>query len=209
MTEKRFTYLNTTGWNKDGFLNVMNGLNEKNKKLQKENLDLSEELDYYKTKCASLETGLFQADRENRQLKEENKELRQDNDIKFWKLQCLQSSNNNQIMLFELGRAIQQGYEVSDKFKQYLEEIKEHNKEIQEKHKRLFEYEEKELEEMAEKRFKLHIDWFNYDKTEGNATLSDNEQPLLETERVEDMRRVKELLNELHNVDEDMRRLLE
>jgi malate synthase len=37
MTEKRFTYLNTTGWNKDGFLNVMNGLNEKNKKLQKEN----------------------------------------------------------------------------------------------------------------------------------------------------------------------------
>lgn len=42
MTEKRFTYLNTTGWNKDGFLNVMNGLNEKNKKLQKENEQLKQ-----------------------------------------------------------------------------------------------------------------------------------------------------------------------
>lgn len=76
---------------------------------------------------------------ENEQLKSENKELRQDNDIKFWKLQCLQSSNNNQVMLFELSRVIQQGYEVSDKFKQYLNEIKEHDKEIREKHKRLFE----------------------------------------------------------------------
>ena len=70
---------------------------------------------------------------ENEQLKKENQELRQDNDIKFWKLQCIQSSNNNQIMLFELSRAIQQGYEVSDKFKQYLNEIKEHDKEIREK----------------------------------------------------------------------------
>lgn len=37
---KRFTYLNTTGWNKDAFLNTMNGLDEKNKKLQKENEQL-------------------------------------------------------------------------------------------------------------------------------------------------------------------------
>ena len=45
MTEKRFTYLNTTGWNKDGFLNVMNGLNEKNKKLQKENEQLKQQVE--------------------------------------------------------------------------------------------------------------------------------------------------------------------
>lgn len=44
-------------------------------RLEKENLDLSEELDYYKTKCASLETGLFQADRENEQLKTDNNRL--------------------------------------------------------------------------------------------------------------------------------------
>ena len=50
MTEKRFTYLNTTGWNKDGFLNVMNGLNEKNKKLQKEN----EQLKQFKEKVFDL-----------------------------------------------------------------------------------------------------------------------------------------------------------
>ena len=82
---------------------------------------------------------LNQLNDENEQLKKENKELRQDNDIKFWKLQCLQLLNNNQVMLFELSRVIQQGYEVSDKFKQYLDEIKEDNKEIREKHKRLFE----------------------------------------------------------------------
>ena len=44
--------------------------------LEKENLDLSEELDYYKAKCASLETGLFQADKENKQLKMENNSLK-------------------------------------------------------------------------------------------------------------------------------------
>ena len=32
--------------------------------LKKENLDLSEELDYYKTKCASLENGLLQSQRD-------------------------------------------------------------------------------------------------------------------------------------------------
>ena len=81
----------------------------------------------------------FSLKQENEQLKLQNKELKEDNDIKFWKLQCIQSSNNNQIMLFELSRAIQQGYEVSDKFKQYLDEIKAHDEEIREKHKRLFE----------------------------------------------------------------------
>ena len=53
----------------DAILNRLNEISSENKKLEKENLDLSEELDYYKTKCASLETGLFQADRENEQLK--------------------------------------------------------------------------------------------------------------------------------------------
>lgn len=56
-------------------VNLLNELSSENKKLEKENLDLSEELDYYKTKCASLETGLFQAERETEQLRKENKEL--------------------------------------------------------------------------------------------------------------------------------------
>lgn len=59
----------------DEIVDLLNELSSENKKLEKENLDLSEELDYYKTKCASLETGLFQADRENGQLLKENKEL--------------------------------------------------------------------------------------------------------------------------------------
>ena len=43
MTEKRFTRSNTYGWNKDGFLNTMNGLNEKNETLKKENEELKKE----------------------------------------------------------------------------------------------------------------------------------------------------------------------
>lgn len=88
MTQKRFTddgiedienqsfTDNLTGktyWIDHGLDEIIDLLNvlvdDENKELKKENLDLSEELDYYKTKCASLETGLFQADKENKQLK--------------------------------------------------------------------------------------------------------------------------------------------
>lgn len=88
MTQKRFTddgiedienqsfTDNLTGktyWIDHGLDEIIDLLNvltdDENEKLKKENLDLSEELDYYKAKCASLETGLFQADRENNQLK--------------------------------------------------------------------------------------------------------------------------------------------
>lgn len=112
---------------------------DRNEELEKENEQLKKQLESKEkahTRCDELYWKLYD---ENEQLRKENKELRQDNDIKFWKLQCLQSSNNNQVMLFELSRVIQQGYEVSDKFKQYLDEIKESDKEIREKHKRLFE----------------------------------------------------------------------
>lgn len=95
MTQKRFTddgiedienqsfTDNLTGktyWIDHGLDEIIDLLNvltdDENEKLKKENLDLSEELDYYKAKCASLETGLFQADRENNQLKMENNELK-------------------------------------------------------------------------------------------------------------------------------------
>lgn len=88
MTQKRFTddgiedienqsfTDNLTGktyWIDHGLDEIIDLLNvlsdDENEKLKKENLDLSEELDYYKAKCSSLETGLFQADRENKQLK--------------------------------------------------------------------------------------------------------------------------------------------
>ena len=49
----------------DEIIDLLNELDSENKKLEKENLDLSEELDYYKTKCASLETGYIQEQDEN------------------------------------------------------------------------------------------------------------------------------------------------
>lgn len=89
MTKKQFSYnVNKNTIQYDGkfvaYMNCVDGFRIANKlnvfqkekeQLEKENLDLLEELDYYKTKCASLETGLFQADRKNGQLQKENKEL--------------------------------------------------------------------------------------------------------------------------------------
>lgn len=56
---------------------------------------------------------------------------------------------------------------------------------------------------MIEKRFTVHIKWFNYDKTEGEIELFDNGQPLLVSECIEDVQMVKDLLNELS--EENMR----
>lgn len=75
---------------------------------------------------------------ENESLKKENKELRQDNDIKFWKLQCMRYFNSNSLFMSEISRAMRKGYKVSDKFQEYLDDLKENSKEIKEKHKRLF-----------------------------------------------------------------------
>ena len=59
---------------------------------------------------------------------------------------------------------------------------------------------------MTEKRFTVHIVWFNYDKTEGEITLKDNGQPLLECDCVEDVQMVKGLLNELHEENQQLKK---
>ena len=59
---------------------------------------------------------------------------------------------------------------------------------------------------MTEKRFTVHIVWLNYDKTDGEITLKDNGQPLLECDCVEDVQMVKDLLNELHEEKEMWKR---
>jgi len=76
--------------------------------------------------------------KENEELKRENNELREDNDIKFWKLQCMHYFNSNSLFMSEISRAIKKGYKVSEQFQKYLDELKEDTKEIKEKNKRLF-----------------------------------------------------------------------
>ena len=61
---------------------------------------------------------------------------------------------------------------------------------------------------MSEKRFKLHIEWSNIDKTDGIAELSDNGQPLLETECIEDARLLQTILNELNEENEVLKQQL-
>lgn len=70
-------------------------------------------------------------------LADENKELKSDNDIKFWKLQFIRFYNSNGIIMHELGKAIEEGYEVSNEFKQYLHDLKVQNEKNVEKAKRL------------------------------------------------------------------------
>ena len=59
---------------------------------------------------------------------------------------------------------------------------------------------------MTEKRFTAHIIWFNYEKTEGEIELKDNGQPLLMSNSVEDVRYIKDLLNELHEENQQLSR---
>lgn len=73
------------------------------------------------------------------ELYSENQELRLDNDIKFWKQEFMIQHNRTQLILHELSLAINEGYEVSDEFKEMVRELKEKNKETMKKHKRLFE----------------------------------------------------------------------
>ena len=61
---------------------------------------------------------------------------------------------------------------------------------------------------MTNQRFTLHINWYNYEKTEGEAELKDNGQPIHISEDVEDMRRLKDLLNELNDNDEQLRQTI-
>ena len=58
---------------------------------------------------------------------------------------------------------------------------------------------------MSEKRFKLHIEWSNINKTDGIAELSDNGQPLLETECIEDARLLQTILNELNEENQRLK----
>ena len=63
-------------------------------------------------------------------------------------------------------------------------------------------------ENRIEKRFTLHINWFNKEKTEGEALLKDNGQPLLVTERIDDARLLKNILNELYYENKQLKHKL-
>ena len=58
---------------------------------------------------------------------------------------------------------------------------------------------------MTTKRFTVHINWFNYDKTKGEIELKDNGQPLLLSESVEDVQYIKKLLNDLNDENEQLK----
>lgn len=85
----------------------------------------------------SLHDLLDKKNKEIEQLKQQNKELKSDNDIKFWKLQFIRFYNSKGIIMHELVKAIEEGYEVSNEFKQYLHDLKVRNEKNVEKAKRL------------------------------------------------------------------------
>ena len=51
---------------------------------------------------------------------------------------------------------------------------------------------------MTKKRFTVHIEYYNYEKTEGEITLEENGQPLLVSDCIDDVQMVKNRLNELY-----------
>lgn len=66
----------TTDW--DTVIEWLNELSEENGQLKKNNLNLQEDLDYFKAKNSSLETGMFNLERENDQLKQQINDCKKD-----------------------------------------------------------------------------------------------------------------------------------
>lgn len=52
------------------------------------------------------------------------RELLQDNDHKFWKHQFMHQFNSTSLIMHEISLAIDNGYKVSDDFKEYLDGLK-------------------------------------------------------------------------------------
>ncbi|MBS7258333.1 MAG: hypothetical protein KIG63_07795 [Methanobrevibacter sp.] len=92
---------------------LLNELSDENERLKIFLKAVNEELSLANRDCDILEE-------ENEQLQNQIDELKQDNDIKFWKHKWLHESNANSVLLFELGKAIDVGYKVSDKFKDFI-----------------------------------------------------------------------------------------
>ena len=76
-------------------------------------------------------------EKHNKDLTEENKLLKEDNDIKFWKHELMIQWNKTQLISHELSLAIENGYEISEDFKKYLDELKERHEENMKKAERL------------------------------------------------------------------------
>lgn len=55
------------------------------------------------------------------------------------------------------------------------------------------------------KQFKLHIEWYNKEKTKGEFVLKDGGQPLGVIESIEDARLIRDTLNELYNENEQLK----
>ena len=106
---------------------LLNEYDKKYNEYRKDVLRLEEELDYYKTKCSSLEERLFQQDREIAKLKKENNELQL---IK-------QFAENNGIHILSIEDAFRRCWndngkliEENQQFKDVLEKVTKENKRL-------------------------------------------------------------------------------
>ena len=88
-------------------------LQNENEQLRKENDMLSCELSVSANKEISRNCRIAELEEENEQLKQQKE---------AWKQSCCTNSNFNSILLHELDIAQEQGFEVSNPFKQFLED---------------------------------------------------------------------------------------
>ena len=134
MTEKRFVYYEHKGAdyildtpNKsldfiemlgdcleaEEIVDLLNELHDENGQLRKENDMLSCELSVSANKEISRNCRIAELEEENEQLKQQKE---------VWKQICCTNSNFNSILLHELDIAQEQGFKVSNPFKQFLED---------------------------------------------------------------------------------------
>ena len=128
----------------DEVVDRLNELYDENQKVQYKLRNCEEARKSYKqdwkacsSYCDEYKNEIISLKDEVEGLIEENKELKLDNDIKFWKHQFMMKYNTTQLIMYELAKAIEEGYEVSNEFQKYLDELKTRDSENREKMERL------------------------------------------------------------------------
>ena len=97
-------------------VDMLNGLFDKSEQLSKKNLQLEEDLCYYSTKCASLETGMFSLERDNNKLERENEQLKSELSETKEILRSIERDRNQNLLICKKyeGFFKEKGFDIHD-----------------------------------------------------------------------------------------------
>lgn len=101
----------------------MNSLDRRTRQYSESLSTLQKKFDKISESNQDLKSNLDNVYEKYQELFNAYQRLKLDNDIKFWKHQYMHQHNSTQLILHELYLAISNGYEVSDNFMEYIDDL--------------------------------------------------------------------------------------